>query len=64
MEFPLNSRKALDTLFELDAYHQIVKAVVDNNELFSRIVNPILDVLGSKCDYILESPSGLMLLLT
>ena len=53
MEFPLNSMKALDTLFELDAYHQIVKAVVDNNELFSRIVNPILDVLGSKCDYIL-----------
>lgn len=53
MEFLLNSMKALDTLFELDAYHLIVKAVVDNNELFRRTVNPILDVLGSKSDYIL-----------
>ena len=53
MEFLLSATKALDTLFELGAYHQSLKAVLDNSELFRRIMNPLLDVLGSKNDYIL-----------
>ena len=53
MEFLLSSIKALDTLFESGAYNQSVKAILDNSELFRRIMNPLLDVLGSKNDYIL-----------